>query len=257
MISPLTRLLRKNSKFVFDSACMNAFNRLKDAFKSPAILRNFTPGKPVHLYVDASLTSIASALYQKDDNTSKLHSIDTAGRQLSIFETKYGIAELEMLSLVYSLSAYRQYISVSTEIIVKSDNVSLSYWRNIKQHPMGRLNRWAQLLCQYFITLTHLTTKENSFVDMLSMQEYTKDSETLVDEDQINETVLAMEPVQTYNQPHSQTTVNVEPTDVPHSDTKPKFKHSNASNINTISSLENTNKSNETGSPVLSFDETF
>jgi hypothetical protein len=77
--------------------------------------------------VDASLRSIASALYQKDDDTGKLHLIDTAGRQLSNFETRYGIVELEMLSLVYSLSVYRQYISVSTEIIVKSDNISLSY----------------------------------------------------------------------------------------------------------------------------------
>ena len=253
MIAPFTRLLRKNSKFVFDSACMNAFNRLKEAFKSPAILRNFTPGKPVYLYVDASLTSIASALYQKDDNTGKLHLIDTAGRQLSIFETKYTIVELEMLSLVYSLSAYRQYISVSTEIIVKSDNISLSYWRSIKQHPMGRLNRWAQILGQYFITLTHLTTKENSFVDMLSRREYTKDSETLVDEEQINETVLAIEPVQTYNQPDSQITVNVEPTHFPYNDIQPELKHSHSS----ISSSENTAHFKENDTPVLSFEETF
>ena len=122
---------------------------------------------------------------------------------------------------------------------------------------MGRLNRWAQILGQYFITLTHLTTKENSFVDMLSRREYTEDSETLVDEEQINETVLAIEPVQTYNQPDSQITVHVEPTHVPYNDTQPELKHNNASDISTISSSENTNKFNENDTPVLSFDETF
>ena len=138
---------------------------------------------------------------------------------------------------MYSLSAYTQYISVSTEIIVKSDNLSLSYWRSIKQHPMGRLNRWVQILGQYFITLTHLTTKENSFVDMLSGREYKKDSETLVDEEQIKETVLAIEPVQTYNQPNSQETANVETTQVLSNDTQPASIYSNTSHINPTSHL--------------------
>ena len=86
LISPLTKLLRKNVPFVFDSECKKAFESLKQAFKSPLILRNFTVGEPVYVQVDASMTSIAGLLLQKYHKTGKLCIIDSAGRQLNKHE---------------------------------------------------------------------------------------------------------------------------------------------------------------------------
>jgi hypothetical protein len=44
IVTPLTRLTRKNVPWNFDSACKSAFETLKRAFTSAPVLTNFTPG---------------------------------------------------------------------------------------------------------------------------------------------------------------------------------------------------------------------
>ena len=145
LVSPLTRLLRKDTPYIFDSSCQDAFERLKMAFNSPAVLRNFTPGKDVYLYVDASNTAIASVWFQKDEKSGRLVIVDTFGKQLDEHQKSYTITELELLAIVSSLGTFRQFLSVTTNIFVKSDHISLTFWKNIKNHPVGRINRWVTL----------------------------------------------------------------------------------------------------------------
>ena len=196
LVSPLTRLLRKDAPYEFDSSCQDAFERLKKAFESPAVLRNFTPGKDVYLFVDASTTAIASVLFQKDEKTKKLYIIDTFGKMVDKHQKFYTISELELLAIVSSLSAYRQYLTVTTNIFVKSDHISLTFWRTIKNHPVGRINRWAQILSQYSIHLDWIRGKDNHIADLLSRTNYTDETSSKLnndDEQELNETVMVLQ----------------------------------------------------------------
>ena len=218
IVSPLTRLLRKDSPYIFDSSCQEAFERLKMAFNSPAVLRNFTPGKDVYLYVDASNTAIASVLFQKDEKTGQMYLVDTFGKQVDKHRQQfYTITELELLSIVTSLSAYRQYLSVTTNIFIKSDHINLTFWRNIKNHPVGRINRWAQILSQYPIKLDWIRGKDNHIADLISRRNYTDETSSKLnydDEQELNETVMVIQKELTNDTLISNNTESTEATDL-------------------------------------------
>ena len=217
LVSPLTRLLRKDTPYIFDSSCQEAFERLKMAFNSPAVLRNFTPGKDVYLYVDASNTAIASVLFQKDEKTGQMYLVDTFGKQVDKHQKFYTITELELLSIVSSLSAYRQYLSVTTNIFVKSDHISLTFWRNIKNHPVGRINRWAQILSQYPIKLDWIRGKDNHIADLISRRNYTDETSSKLNydaEQELNETVMVLQNELTHDTLNSSCYEGTETTDL-------------------------------------------
>ena len=193
IVSPLTRLLRKGVPFVFDSECMEAFKKLIDLFKHPQILRPFEISQPIYIQTDASLTSIASVIMQKDTKTGKFFLIDSAGRGLKQAEKHYTISCIEALSIIFSLQAYKQYLSLTSEIHVLTDHVSLAYYNSIRNTAGGgRLARWSLILSEYNIKIHHLAGKFNYLPDLLSRQEIGEEIATDVDESQIEETILSI-----------------------------------------------------------------
>lgn len=54
IISPLTRLIKKDVKFEMDEAARQAFQKIKDAFLAADILRHFDPNLETIIETDAS-----------------------------------------------------------------------------------------------------------------------------------------------------------------------------------------------------------
>jgi hypothetical protein len=63
----LTKLTRKDAPFVWDTACKEAFESLKEAFTSAPILQHFDPDKPSTIECDSSDYVNAGCLSQPDE----------------------------------------------------------------------------------------------------------------------------------------------------------------------------------------------
>lgn len=64
IISTLTRLLKKDTKFFVDAPAEAAFGRIKSAFTDASILKHFDPSLPTIIETDASDYAISGVLFQ-------------------------------------------------------------------------------------------------------------------------------------------------------------------------------------------------
>src|ERR1700730_19078114 len=62
IITPMTRLTRKNIPWLWSDDCQSAFDSLKSAFSSALILSHFIPGAPLIVKTDASDYTVAAIL---------------------------------------------------------------------------------------------------------------------------------------------------------------------------------------------------
>ena len=67
IVAPLTKLTRKDQLFLWDDACQKAFEQLKEAIGSAAILWHYDPFRQAVLETDASNNVTGGVLSQYDD----------------------------------------------------------------------------------------------------------------------------------------------------------------------------------------------
>jgi hypothetical protein len=77
---PLTRLLMKDTEFIFDDKCMEAFQLLKQALISAPIMQPPDWSEPFEIMCDASDYAVGAVLGQRKDK--KLYAIYYASRTL-------------------------------------------------------------------------------------------------------------------------------------------------------------------------------
>lgn len=83
LFSPLTALLRKNSRFVWTKTCQTSFDLLKEALTNAPILAFPDFNKPFHLHVDASDNAVGLVLEQEYEmNTNRV--VAYGGRSLTL-----------------------------------------------------------------------------------------------------------------------------------------------------------------------------
>ena len=70
---PLTEFLEKNVDFFFDEGCVDAFNKLKQAFISPSIVQAPDWSLPFELMCDASDFAVGAVLGQWKDGKSHVN----------------------------------------------------------------------------------------------------------------------------------------------------------------------------------------
>ena len=68
IISPLLKLLRKDTPFIWDDECQQSFDKLKQAMCSAPILRLSVMGQKFYLLTNASTTTISYTLAQKNED---------------------------------------------------------------------------------------------------------------------------------------------------------------------------------------------
>ncbi|KAI3509271.1 hypothetical protein L1887_24431 [Cichorium endivia] len=105
---PLTELLAKDTPYDMSSACIGAFNTLKEALISAPIIQPPDWTLPFELMWDASNYAIGSVLGQRKDR--KLHAIYYGSKTLDPAQTNYTMTEKELLAVVYSMEKFRPYL---------------------------------------------------------------------------------------------------------------------------------------------------
>ena len=169
VLSPLYDLLKKNAKFKWSDAEINAFTTVKTALSESNFLANFDGDSPVVVEVDASPVGVGCVLMQKLNGIEK--PVYFASKKLSAAELKYSQLDKEALALVYAVSKFK-YFLLGRKFVIRTDHKPLlGLFGRTKLVPVNanaRIQRWALLLSQFDYDLCFKAGKDNVVADALS-----------------------------------------------------------------------------------------
>lgn len=103
--SPLCHLLAKDVPFVFNEACLEAFNTLKKLLTSAPIIQGPNWDLPFELMCDASDYALGVVLGHRKDKLP--HVIYYASRTLNHAQLNYSTTEKELLTVIFALEKFR------------------------------------------------------------------------------------------------------------------------------------------------------
>ena len=167
LASPLVRLTKKETPFLFDNACEEAFNKLKEAFMTAPILRHFDPELPIVVECDASDYVTAGILSQEGENGT-LHPVAYFSKRMNPAEVNYEIYDKELLAIIRCFEQWRPELEgAAFPIEVLSDHKNLQYFTTTKQLS-HRQARWSEYLSRFSFTITYRPGKQGEKPDALT-----------------------------------------------------------------------------------------
>jgi hypothetical protein len=165
--TPLTRLLQKDRKFVFNDSPRQAFKQLKTAFTTAPILAHYQPDRPSTIETDASDFAIAAVISQPDSNNI-LHPVAFYSRKLTPPELNYEIHDKEMLAIIVALKIWRAYLEGAAHpFTVYTDHKNLEYFATTKVLNR-RQSRWSELLASYDFKIVYRPGKSMGKPDAMT-----------------------------------------------------------------------------------------
>lgn len=162
--APLFALTKKDSPFVWDEDCQEAFDRLKSALTSSPILSLPTNEAVYVLDCDASDFGIGAVLSQRIGGDEKV--IAYGSRLLSTTERNYCITRKELLAIVHFTKVYRQYL-LGRHFVLRTDHAALR-WLQKTPEPIGQQGRWLERLSEFDFEIIHRPGRQHGNADALS-----------------------------------------------------------------------------------------
>jgi hypothetical protein len=167
VVSPLTNLLRKNTKYVWSNECERAFKNVKGLLTNSPVLMAPNFEKPFKLAVDASDVGTGAVLLQEDTQGIE-HPICYYSKKLNPHQRNYSTIEKEALALILALQHFEIYLSQANyQIVVLTDHNPLVFV-NRMQNKNQRLMRWSLQLQEYNLKIEYIKGKDNIIPDALS-----------------------------------------------------------------------------------------
>ena len=160
LAAPLTKLTRKEEKFVWSEACQQSFDELKQKLTSALVLTLPSGQDGYTVYCDAFRQGLGCVLMQHENV------IEYASRQLKKHEQNYPTCDLELAAVVFALRIWRHYL-YGVPCRIFTDHKSLQYLFTQKELNM-RQRRWVKLIKDYECTIEYHPGKAN-VVLMLSV----------------------------------------------------------------------------------------
>nr|GEX14973.1 hypothetical protein [Tanacetum cinerariifolium] len=142
---PMTRLLKKDTSFIFSKGCVEAFKTLKRKLTEAPSLIALDWDMPFELMCDASDFAIGAVLGQCPDK--HFRPIHYASKTMTEAESNYTTTEKEMLAVVYAFEKFWSYLIVNKSIVY-TDHSALKYLF-AKKDSKARLLRWVLLLQEF------------------------------------------------------------------------------------------------------------
>nr|GEV03834.1 DNA-directed DNA polymerase [Tanacetum cinerariifolium] len=135
---PMTRLLEKDTPFIFSQECVEAFQTLKRKLTKAPILITPDWDMPFELMCDVSDYVIGAVIGQRQDK--HFRPIHYASKTMTEAESNYTMIEKEMLAAVYSFEKFRSYLIINKSIVY-TDHSALKYLFAQKDSK-ARLLQW-------------------------------------------------------------------------------------------------------------------
>src|SRR4051812_31497747 len=142
---PLTNLLQKDTPFVFDEDCKEAFEVLKKALTTAPIVQPPDWSLPFEIMCDASDFAVGVVLGQHVDK--KLNVIHYSRKTLDAAQKNYATTEKEFLAVIFACDKFRPYI-VDSKVTIHTNHVDIKYLMS-KKDTKTRLIRWVLLLQEF------------------------------------------------------------------------------------------------------------
>nr|GEX83017.1 reverse transcriptase domain-containing protein [Tanacetum cinerariifolium] len=161
---PMTRLLKKDTLFLFSKKCVEAFETLKRKLFEAPILISPDWDMPFKLMCDASDFPIDAILGQRQEK--HFRPIHYASKTMTKVESNYTTTEKEMLAVVYAFEKLWSYL-IMNKSIVYTDHSTLKYLF-AKKDSKARLLRWVLLLQEFTFKVIDTKGAENLAADHIS-----------------------------------------------------------------------------------------
>nr|GEZ24734.1 DNA-directed DNA polymerase [Tanacetum cinerariifolium] len=186
---PMTRLLEKDTSFLFSKECVEAFQTLKRKLTEAPTLIAPDWDMPFELMCDANDFAIGAVLGQCQEN--RFRPIHYASKTMTEAESNYTTKKKEMLAVVYALMKFWSYL-IMNKSIMYTDHSALKYLFS-KKDSKARLLRWVLLLQEFTFKVIDTKGAENLAADHLSRLE--NPHQNVLDPKEINESF----PLETLN----------------------------------------------------------
>jgi hypothetical protein len=157
---PITDLLKKEERFVWNTECDEVFRILKKLLTTSPVLAQPDITKSFDVYCDASGTGLGCVLMQEG------RVITYSSRQLRSHEEHYPTHDLELVVVVHALRTWRHYFLGNVAHIF-TDHKSLKYFFTQPDLNM-RQRRWLELIKDYDLEIHYHPSKANVVADALS-----------------------------------------------------------------------------------------
>jgi hypothetical protein len=116
IVHPLMALTKRDTSFVWLTACQRSFERLKKSFISNPILRPFDLERKIVVETDPTNLVVTGVLLQHDDYDI-LHPVTYFSRKHSPAEINYEIHDKELLTIVQTIKEWRPLLEGSPHTI--------------------------------------------------------------------------------------------------------------------------------------------
>jgi len=157
---PMTELLKKGVKYIWDAKCDEAFHTLRAHLTTTLVLAQLDNSKPYDVYCDASGTGLGCVLMQEN------RVIPYASRALQPHELNYPTHDLELVAVIHALKSWRHYL-MGTHCNIYTEHKSLKYIF-IQSDLNMRQRRWLELIKDYDLEVHYHPGKANVIDDALS-----------------------------------------------------------------------------------------
>jgi hypothetical protein len=159
---PITDLLKKGEKFVWNACCDEAFQTMKKLLTTSCELAQTDIMKSFDVYCDASGTRLGCVLMQEGQVISYF------SWQLRCHEEHYLTHDLELATVVHALQTWHHYL-LENVVHIFTDHKSLKYFFTQPDLNM-RLRRWLELIKDYDLEVHYHSGKMNVVADALSLK---------------------------------------------------------------------------------------
>ena len=162
---PISKLLKKNAKFIWDDKCSKNFRKIIYLLTHPPILTFPDFSRQFILQTDASNVGLGAVLAQIDEKGDE-KAIGYASRMLKGAERNYHTTELECLAIVWGIEQFKPYL-YGRHFLIYSDHNPLVYMDNTK-NKSSRINRWRLNLAEFDYKVIYKKGILNANADALS-----------------------------------------------------------------------------------------
>ena len=166
---PLTKLTRKNSKFIWTEECQTGFEYLRTCLPESPILKYPDPQKRYIVFTNASDQAAAPVLTQEyTDNDGQVKEMPVAylSTQFNYTQFKCSTVAKEGFAIYHAIKKWRHYLE-DAEVLLKSDAKSLQKFLNGKTNNL-KLDRLSLELQGRNIQVEHIPGYKNKAADCLS-----------------------------------------------------------------------------------------
>lgn len=163
LAQPIVNLTKKNSEFIWDQNCQNAFNKFQDIMLTKPTLKNIKHNEKLYLITDASKVAVCGILMQKQDD--KFYPIEFFSKQLNPAETRYPSIRRELYAIFLAVKHFSEHL-YGREFSILTDAKPLTHHIHLDKQP-DIVARWLLYLQSFSYTIDHVPGFSNP-ADFLS-----------------------------------------------------------------------------------------